>query len=204
MWLAAPFVLIAGCGSPEGWTVPPAPGSAGEALVSLPAQRLALVLADLPVGFDVGQELISITPTGVAEPPDPFGRLSAYAVIFRAPGNRGNTGDVVSSVNAYVGVTEARAAFVSWQAAVPANYRRTDTSPAGAPVGAAAYVQTADGSCLLGFRSHNVIASVRVGPTSVPLPVGAKEMARGPATPIEQAVRLAALVLHRIDAGAGH
>jgi hypothetical protein len=204
MWLVAPFVVIAGCGRADGWSLPPAPGSPGDALVSLPAQRLALVLADLPVGFDVGQELISVTPTGVAEPPDPFGRLSAYAVIFRAPGNRGHAGDVVSSVNAYIGVTEARAAFAAWQAAVPGNYRRTETAPAGAPAGAAAYVQAADGSCLLGFRSHNVIASVRVGPTSAPLPMEAAQTSAGaPATPVEQAVRLATLVLHRIDAGAG-
>jgi hypothetical protein len=202
-WLAAPFVFIAGCGRIEEWSMPPSPGSRPDALVSLPAQRLALVLADMPVGFDVGQELVSVTPTGAMDPPDPFGRLSAYAVTFRAPGNRGHAGDVVSSVNAYVGMTEAKAAFASWQAAVPNNYRLAEAPPPGAPPGSAAYVQAADGSCLLGFRSHNVIASVRVGPTAVPLQVIPKGGAGDAGTPVAQAVRLAALVLHRIDAGVG-
>ena len=64
-------------------------------------------------------------------------------------------------------------------------------------------MQAADGSCLLGFRSHNVIASVRVGPTAVLLQAATRGKAGNTGTPVAQAVRLAALVLHRIDAVAG-
>ncbi len=190
-WLTTAVLGLAGCGSGEEW---PLPGGSG-ALVHRPAQHLALVLADLPTGFDVGEELVSVTPTGRRELPDAFGRLSAYAVIFRAPGNRGQTGDVVSSVNAYVGLREAGAAFASWQEAVPGNYRRLPAPPPGAPPGAAVYVQAPEGACLLGFRSHNVVASIRVGPLPGTLEDRGAE---------EQAVRLAALVLHRIGAVAGH
>jgi hypothetical protein len=197
MWrracLAAPVLLLAACGSEPGLPVPPRPGA--DTLVRRPAQHLALVLADLPDGFDVGEELVSVTPTGGSSLPDAFGRLSAYAITFRAPGNRGRTGDVVSSVNAYVGLAEARASFADWQAAVPNTYRRLATPPPGAPPGAVAYVQAPDGACLLGFRSRNVVASVRVGPLPGE-PLGA---AGAP----EQTVRLASLVLHRIDAVAG-
>jgi hypothetical protein len=197
MWrracLAAPMLLLAACGSEQGLPVPTRPGA--DTLVRRPAQHLALVLADLPAGFDVGEELVSVTPTGGSAPPDPFGRLSAYAITFRAPGNRGRTADVVSSVNAYVGLAEARANFDAWQAAVPNTYRRLVTPPPGAPPGAVAYLQATEGACLLGFRSRNIVASVRVG--SLPgEPLGA---AGAP----EQTVRLASLVLHRIDAVAG-
>jgi hypothetical protein len=101
---------------------------------------------------------------------------------------------VVSSVNAYVGTREARAAFASWQEAVPGTYRRLADPPPGAPPGAAVYLQAPEGACLLGFRSHNVVASIRVGP----VPGNPAEHAAE-----EQAVRLAALVLHRIGAVAG-
>jgi hypothetical protein len=190
VWLTAAVWGLAACGNGEEWPLPYGSG----ALVHRPAQHLALVLADLPTGFDVGEELVSVTPSGPRALPDAFGRLSAYAVVFRAPGNRGQTGDVVSSVNAYVGLREAGAAFASWQKAVPGTYRRLPAPPPGAPTGAAVYVQAPEGACLLGFRSHNVIASIRVGP----LP-GAPE--DRPAE--EQAVRFAALVQHRIVAVAG-
>ncbi|MGH2371299.1 MAG: hypothetical protein ACRDI2_24250, partial [Chloroflexota bacterium] len=157
--------LWSGCGLAPGGTLP---GMAGaDALVRRPAQQLALVLADLPAGFRFGEEMAPAlsTPSAPGGPggplganpgaalPDPWGRLSAYSVTYlaapAAPLAAGSAdaraptpavGDVVSSVNAYVGVNEATAAFESWQASIPPVYRRLEQPPPGAPPGAAVYV----------------------------------------------------------------
>jgi hypothetical protein len=111
-----------------------------------------------------------------------------------APG----VGDVVSSVNAYAGTGPARSAFAAWQAAVPGQYTPVQAHSGGAAAGNAGaaglsvYVQVPRAACLVGFRAHNVVASVWASAGS-----GAA------APPIDVATRLARLVAHRIEAVAG-
>jgi hypothetical protein len=111
-----------------------------------------------------------------------------------APG----VGDVVSSVNAYAGTGPARSAFAAWQAAVPGQYTPVQAHSGGAAAGNAGaaglsvYVQVPRAACLVGFRAHNVVASVWASAGS-----GAA------APPVAVATRLARLVAHRIEAVAG-
>jgi hypothetical protein len=170
-----------------------------EPLVRRPAQHLALTLSDLPSGFELGEELVSPAPAGVA---DPWGRVSAYAVTYVAgpvpapgAGLRGRPtglGDVVSSVNAYAGADFARAAFEAWLASVPQTYQLVSAERDGAPAAFSVYVQGASPACLIGFRAHNVIASIWVAAAP-----------KTAAPPITAATGLARLVARRIEIVAG-
>jgi hypothetical protein len=175
--------------------------ASGDLLVSRPAQQLALSLADLPPGFQVAEELKPALDTAKAAQ-DPWGRLSAYAVTYvPAAGPAGTSpgwGDVVSSVNAYVGRAQATDAFASWRSAVPTQYRLVDAPP---KLGdeTAVYVRDVDAAqrgprptCLVGVHVRNVIASVSVSASE------------GGDVPVETATRLARLTVQRIQAVAGH
>jgi hypothetical protein len=133
---------------------------------------------------------------------DPWGRVSAYAVTYVAlpvpapgagrPSPPSGLGDVVSSVNAYAGADFARSAFAAWQAAVPQTYRPVPLERDGTMVGYSVYVQENGPACLIGFRAHNVIASI-----------WATAASGSAAPPIATATSFARLVAHRIEAVAG-
>src|SRR5919202_5506525 len=107
----AGLTLVGACNGPDRLGADGRPATlagaaaGGDLLVRRPAQQLALSLLDLPPGFTIAEELKPALD-GAASP-DPWGRLSAYGVTYApAPGATGvaeNWGDVVSSVNAYVG-----------------------------------------------------------------------------------------------------
>jgi hypothetical protein len=187
----------------------------GEPLVTRPASQLGLVLADLPPGFRVMEELRpSPTPVGAAHDPDPWGRTSAYSVTFGVAGGPGGVGapagpprpagEVVSSINAYVGTAQAQAAFAGWQSAVPGAYHATQASTRDLGDQAATYVQSgANGraTCLVGFRTHNVLASVWVSTTGTS---GTPAVDTPPVDPVATALTYARLVAQRIHKLAGH
>ncbi len=200
----AGLTLAAACTSPDrfgaGARRATLAATGGDLLVRRPAQQLALSLLDLPPGFTIAEEL-KPTLDGAASP-DPWGRLSAYGVTYApAPGATGvaeNWGDVVSSVNAYVGTAQAAEAFASWRSAVPAQYRLSEDARAQLGDETVVYVRAGEPgprgvrpTCLVGLRARNVIASI-----SVSAPTGA-------AAPVESALRLARLTAQRIQAVAG-
>src|SRR5437867_7591395 len=122
-----------GAGGQRATHVPIVAGRAGgDVVVRRPAQQLAVLLADLPPGFTVAEELKPALDGTAAQ--DPWGRLSAYAVTYvpgsPAAGALDGWGDVVSSVNAYVGTAQAASAFATWRSAVPSQYRLVDDAPA--------------------------------------------------------------------------
>jgi len=197
------LLLTAACAGATrlGTAVQRATGTRGEVLVRRPAQQLALSLADLPSGFTVAQELKPALD-GSAGTQDPWGRISAYAVTY-APGVElggavDGWGDVISSVNAYVGTPQAANAFAAWRSAVPLQYRLAEDVSTRIGDETVVYVRGGEPgprgvrpTCLVGLRQGNVVASV-----SVSAPAGA-------AAPIEAAIRFARLTVQRIQAVAG-
>jgi hypothetical protein len=99
---------------------------------------------------------------------------------------------VVSSVNAYAGDGFARAAFEAWLASVPPTYQPVSVETDGTPPAFSVYVQATSPACLIGFRAHNVIASIWVAAAS-----------RSATPPVTAAARLARLVARRIEIVAG-
>jgi hypothetical protein len=164
-----------------------------DAPVLSPARQLGLTLADLPAGFQLKEELAPVFPAGGAE--DPWGRLTAYSATYAPIKSQNATteGDVVSSVNSYASASYARSAFAQWQAAVPTTYRKLDVGMGMKGVDSVAYER--DGGSLIGFRSHNVLASVLV--TRAGSALGNEKGAIAPDT----AMRLARQMAARIEAG---
>lgn len=189
------IALAAGC---RGGQVP---AVGGEPLVRRPAQQLALTLSDLPAGFGLGEELVS-SASSTAAAGDPWGKVSAYAVTYVAlpvppPGSEPRSppsglGDVVSSVNAYAGANFARSAFAAWKAAVPQTYRPVLREQDGTTGGYSVYVQDGGSACLIGFQTHNVIASIWASAAS-----------KSGTPPVAAAASLARLVARRIETVAG-
>lgn len=108
------------------------------------------------------------------------------------PPASGGTRDVVSSVNAYSTMENARAAFASWQESMPQTYRRVEQPPAGLPPETRVYLRQTGNGCLIGFQLRNVIASVGVAGSS-----------RLTEDPLPAATTLARAVAKRIEAVAG-
>ena len=151
--VAALPLALAACGQPS--TTGGTPAVAPDAPLTAPARFLALAPADLP-GFSVRDELAP--PPRASGADDPYGHLGSYSVTYA----RGGVADeVTSSVNTYVGIEQARAAFGAWRAAVPRQYRAVTLSVGVDQADAAAYARDSDGSVLFGYRIRNVLGSLR-------------------------------------------
>ena len=160
--LAAIALALLGCRAPD----PAARQAAPPALLTQPARALALGAADLP-GLTLRDELVP----GAYATGDPFGRVGSYSATF----SHADGGLVISSVNTYVGESEAQAAFAAWRDAVPRQYQTISL-----PVHVAETVSySRDGDVLFGYRVRNVLGSLRA--------------------PAAQVERLARVVLSRCD-----
>ena len=162
--LAAIPLALLGCRAADPAARPAAP----PALLTQPARALALGATDLP-GLTLREELAP----GAYAAGDPPGRVGSYSATFAAA----DGGLVISSVNTYVGETEAQAAFAAWRGAVPRQYQSISLPLQ--VTDSASYAR--DGDVLFGYRVRNVLGSLRA--------------------PAAQAERLARLVLSRCDKG---
>ena len=150
--MAAIPLALAACRS-SGATGNPVAGA--DTPLSVPARVLALTPADLP-GYSLHEELAP-APRATGHD-DPYGRLGSYSATYS---RSGGTEQVTSSVNTYVGVAQARAAFGDWRAAVPRQYRAMTLDVGLDASDVAAFAREGDGTVLLGYRIRNVLGSVR-------------------------------------------